>query len=118
VRFPEPTADGEAIERLLLAKLERTPPPAPVARLELELSGAEPAAGQQLPLFVPQALRDARLGWQLARLAVTFGEDRVRRIEITDPEAPLAERRWTWRPVEGIEPRGADAAMASPLPVR
>ena len=98
-RFPEPTADAEAIERLLLARLERTPPPAAVARLELELGGAEAAAGQQLPLFVPQALRGARLQWQLARLALTYGEDRVRRVEITDPEAPLAERRWAWRPV-------------------
>ncbi|HET9436400.1 MAG TPA: hypothetical protein VFO50_06040, partial [Candidatus Limnocylindrales bacterium] len=106
-RFPEPTADGEAIERLLLAKLERTPPAAPVARLELELAGAEPAAGQQLPLFVPQALHDARLGWQLARLALTFGEDRIRRVEITDPEAPLAERRWAWRPVTSGEPAAA-----------
>jgi nucleotidyltransferase/DNA polymerase involved in DNA repair len=96
-RFPEPTADSEAIERLLLARLERTPPPAAVARVELELAGVGPAAGQQLPLFVPQAARNARLGWQLARLALTFGEDRVRRVEITDPEAPLAERRWTWR---------------------
>ena len=60
-RFPEPTADAEAIERLLLAKLERTPPTAAVARLELELDGASPAAGQQLPLFVPQALHGARL---------------------------------------------------------
>ncbi|MBA2381194.1 MAG: hypothetical protein H0V73_03705, partial [Chloroflexi bacterium] len=54
--------------------------------------------GQQLPLFVPQAARTARLGWQLARLALTFGEDRVRRVAIVDPDAPLAERRWTWRP--------------------
>jgi nucleotidyltransferase/DNA polymerase involved in DNA repair len=100
-RFPEPTADAEAIERLLLARLERTPPPAPVARLELELAGAEAAAGQQLPLFVPQALRGARLQWQLARLALTYGEDRIRRVEITDPEAPLAEQRWAWRPVTG-----------------
>jgi hypothetical protein len=117
-RFPEPTADAEAIERLLLAKVERTPPPAPVARLELELAGAEPAAGQQLPLFVPQALRDARLGWQLARLALTFGEDRVRRVAITDPEAPLPERRWAWRPVEGVEApavRGAEAATPEPV---
>jgi len=100
-RFPEPTADAEAVERLLLARLERVPPPAPVAKLELELSGAVPAAGQQLPLFTPQALHGARLGWQLARLALTFGEDRVRRFEITDPEAPLSERRWTWEPVAG-----------------
>jgi protein ImuB len=97
-RFPEPTADADAIERLLLARLERTPPEAAVERLELELAGVEPAVGQQLPLFVPQAARTARLGWQLARLALTFGEDRVRRVAVTDPDAPLAEQRWTWRP--------------------
>jgi nucleotidyltransferase/DNA polymerase involved in DNA repair len=102
-RFPEPTADAEPIERLLLARLERTPPPAAVERLELELGGASPATGQQLPLFVPQALRDARLGWQLARLALTYGEDRIRRVEIGDPDAPLPERRWAWRPVQ-VEP--------------
>ena len=111
-RFPEPTADAEAIERLLLARLERTPPPAPVARLELELAGAEAAAGQQLPLFVPQALRGARLQWQLARLALTYGEDRIRRVEITDPEAPLAEQRWAWRPVATS---AGEAGIARPL---
>jgi nucleotidyltransferase/DNA polymerase involved in DNA repair len=98
-RFPEPTADPEAIERLLFARLERDPPPAAVARLDLELRGTIPAAGQQLPLFVPQAARTARLGWQLARLAMTYGEDRIRRVVIADPEAPLPEARWTWRPV-------------------
>ena len=98
-RFPEPTADVEAIERLLFARLEAAPPPAAVARLALELDGTVPAAGQQLPLFTPQDARGARLEWQLARLALTFGEDRVRRVEITDPEAPLPERRWAWRSV-------------------
>ena len=99
-RLPEPTLEAEAIERLLLARLERTPPPAPVARLELELAEVAPAAGQQLALFVPQAGRAARLGWQLARLALTFGEDRIRRVELTDPESPLPEARWRWVPVE------------------
>ena len=98
-RFPEPTADAEAIERLLFAHLERTPPPAAVQRLGLELRGTTPAAGQQLPLFVPQAARTARLGWQLARLALTYGEDRIGRVTITDPEAPLPETRWAWRSV-------------------
>ncbi len=102
-RFPEPTADAEAIERLLFARLERTPPPAGVARLGLELDGTAPAAGQQLPLFTPQAARAARLDWQLARLALTFGEDRVRRVGIIDPEAPLPETRWAWRPVASGE---------------
>jgi protein ImuB len=99
-RLPEPTSEAEAIERLLVARLERTPPPAPVARLELELADVAPAAGQQLVLFVPQAGRAARLGWQLARLALTFGEDRVRRVELADPEAPLPEARWRWVAVE------------------
>lgn len=98
-RFPEPTADAEAIERLLFARLERTPPPAAVARLGLELDGTTAAAGQQLPLFNPQAARGARLEWQLARLALTYGEDRVRRVDLIDPEAPLPESRWGWRPV-------------------
>jgi protein ImuB len=101
-RFPEPTADAEAIERLLLARLEREPPPAAVGRLELELDGASPAAGQQLPLFVPQAMRGARLAWQLSRLALTYGEDRIRRVEVVDPEAPLPERRWAWRDVTPV----------------
>ena len=99
-RFPEPTADAEAIERLLFARLERTPPPAAVSSVTLELAGAQPAAGLQLPLFVPQAARDPRLGWQLARLALTFGEDRVRRVVLLDPEAPLPEARWAWRSVD------------------
>jgi nucleotidyltransferase/DNA polymerase involved in DNA repair len=98
-RLPEPTAEAASVERLLLVRLEREPPPAPVRRLELELAGAEPAAGQQLPLFVPQAVRGARLEWQLAGLALRFGPDRVRRVAIADPDAPLPERRWTWRPV-------------------
>ncbi len=98
-RFPEPTAEAEAIERLLFARLERTPPPAAVERLALELDGTAPAAGQQLLLFTPQAARGARLEWQLARLALTFGEDRVRRVDLADPEAPLPEARWRWRPI-------------------
>jgi protein ImuB len=107
--LPEPTAEAEAIERLLVARLERTPPPAPVARLELELAEVAPAAGQQLALFVPQAARSARLGWQLVRLALTFGEDRIRWAEIGDPEAPLPEARWRWV-MPGV---GSSATVAS-----
>ena len=98
-RLPEPTAEAEAVERLLLVRLERDPPPAPVSRLELELAGVEAAAGQQLPLFVPQVARGARLEWQLTGLALRFGPDRVRRVAIADPEATLPERRWAWRPI-------------------
>jgi hypothetical protein len=98
-RLPEPTADPEALERLLLERLEREPPALPVVRLELELLDVVPAVGHQLALFTPQANAASRLGWQLARLAVRFGEGRVGRVALADPEAPLPETRWTWHPV-------------------
>ncbi len=109
-RLPEPSADPEAVERLLLERLEREPPDAPVSRLDLELLDATPAAGHQLALFAPQANAAARLGWQLARLAVRYGEGRVGRVAIADPEARLAEMRWTWHPVaaDGTRPGGMD----------
>jgi protein ImuB len=99
-RFPEPTADAEAIERLLLERLARQPVPAPVERIELELAEVRPDAGQQLTLFVPQANRSARLGWQLAWLAVHYGPDRVGRVALDDPDALLPEGRWSWQPIE------------------
>ncbi len=95
--LPEPTSEGLAIERLLIARLETAPPPAPVSRMELELGGVAPAAGCQLALFTPQTGRTGRLGWQLARLGLRFGEGRIGWMELEDPEAPLAEERWTWR---------------------
>jgi hypothetical protein len=96
-RLPEPTSEGLAVERLLLARIEASPPPAPVSRLELELADVAPATGTQLTLFTPQTGRTGRLGWQLARLGLRFGEHRIGWLEIGDPEAPLPEDRWRWR---------------------
>jgi protein ImuB len=95
--LPEPTSEGLAIERLLIARLETAPPPAPVSRVELELGDVAPAAGTQLSLFTPQTGRTGRLGWQLARLGLRFGEERIGWMELEDSEATLAEARWSWR---------------------
>jgi len=95
--LPEPTSEGLAIERLLIARLEAVPPQTPISRVELELGNVAPAAGTQLSLFTPQTGRTGRLGWQLARLGLRFGEERVGWMEIADPEAPLPETRWSWR---------------------
>jgi hypothetical protein len=106
-RLPEPTSEGLAMERLLLARIEASPPPAPVSRLELELGDVAPAAGTQLTLFTPQTGRTGRLGWQLARLGLRFGEHRIGWMEIGDPDAPLPETRWSWR-----RPTGTGGAAA------
>ena len=72
----------------------------------------EAATGQQLPLFTPQAARDARLAWQLARLAIAFGADRVRRVEITDPEAPHRRGALALVPVAGAAVTGEAIARS------
>jgi nucleotidyltransferase/DNA polymerase involved in DNA repair len=95
--LPEPAAAPSLLERLLLARLEASPPGAPVERLALELSGAAPEAGQQLTLFDRQLVQAARLEWQLASLAIRFGEERILRASSDDPEARLAEQRFHWQ---------------------
>ena len=82
-RFPEPTAEAEAIERLLFARLEREPPPAAVARLELELAevapGRRPAAR---PVRAPDRPgRTARLAARPAGARLRRGPDRARRAD-------------------------------------
>ena len=112
--LPEPTSEGLAIERLLIARLEVAPPRAPVSRVDLELGDVAPAAGTQLSLFTPQTGRTGRLGWQMARLELRFGEERVGWMEVEDSEAILAEARWKWRRVAtSVAPRPAAAAPRS-----
>ncbi|HEX7495905.1 MAG TPA: hypothetical protein VF349_04670 [Candidatus Limnocylindrales bacterium] len=113
--LPEPTSEGLAIERLLIARLEAAPPPAPVSGVDLELCDVAPAAGCQLTLFTPQTGRTGRLGWQLARVGLRFGEGRIGWMELKDLEAPLAEARWTWR----RQPAGRDrSAPPASIPSR
>ncbi len=99
--LPEPSAAAELLERLLMARLEAEPPPAPVERLALLLDGTAPEAGQQLTLFDRQGAHAARLEWQLASLAIRFGEDRILRATTADVEAPLAEGRFAWQDASG-----------------
>jgi protein ImuB len=107
--LPEPVAQAALVERLLVARLEATTLTAPVVRLALELDGRAPQAGSQLGLFTPQSANAARLDWQLASLAIRFGPDRLWRVGIGDPEAPLSEGRTTWAPVgdPGAAPGGS-----------
>ncbi len=94
--LPEPAAAADLLERLLMARLEAAPPAAPVERMALELDGTAPEAGQQLTLFERQSIQAARLEWQLASLAIRFGEDRILRASSSDHEALLAEQRFSW----------------------
>jgi protein ImuB len=105
--LPEPAAAAGLLERLLMARLEAAPPAAAVERLALELDGTAPEAGQQLTLFERQLAQAARLEWQLASLAIRFGEDRILRAIGGDPEARLAEERFSWQAAVRIAALGS-----------
>lgn len=94
--LPEPSTEPEAIERLVVGRLESVPLDRPIARLGVELDRVSGWSGRQLPLFVPQAARATGLEWQLARMALRFGSERVRRARLEDPDARLAEERFRW----------------------
>jgi len=94
--LPEPSAEPEAIERLVVGRLESIVFDHPIRHLEVELGRVSVSIGRQLPLFVPQAARAPGLEWQLARLALRFGPQRVRRARIEDPDARLPEERFRW----------------------
>lgn len=111
VALPEPSAEPEAIERLIAGRLESVALDRPIGRLAVELEQVGGSVGRQLPLFVPQAARAPGLEWQLARLALRFGPQRVRRARIEDPDARLPEERFRW--VEA-----GQAAEATPGPGR
>jgi len=114
--LPEPVAQADLVERLLVARLEATTLTAPVVRLALELDGRVPQAGSQLGLFTPQSANAARLDWQLASLAIRFGATSLWRVRIADPEASLSEARTIWAAVgEGTALGSAgEAAMHQP----
>jgi protein ImuB len=112
--LPEPAAAAGLLERLLMARLEAAPPDVPVTRLRLELAGAAPEAGQQLALFERQLAQATRLEWQLASLAIRFGEDRILRASTGDPEASLAERRFSWQAATAGSAATAVMAVGDP----
>ena len=94
--LPEPSAEAEMIERLVVDRLESIVFDHPIRRLAVELERVAGSVGRQLPLFVPQAARAPGLEWQLVRLALRFGPQRVRQARIADPDARLPEDRFRW----------------------
>lgn len=101
--LPEPVARPDAIERLLVARLETLRPGGRIGRVALELDGRQPGAGRQLGLFEPQGARADRFAWELAALAIRF-PGQLWRTSIGDPQATRTEERARWEPVEA--PKG------------
>ncbi len=116
-RLPEPTADPEALERLLLERLERDPPRVPVVRLELELLDVSPGHGPPAhPLRSPGECRVApRLAARPARRPVRGGPRGARRPgrpRGAAPRDPLDVAPGLCRRDRGTRGRGAQRRAA------
>jgi len=98
-QLPEPVARPDAIERLLVARLETLRPGGRIGHVALELDGRQPGAGRQLGLFEPQGARADRFAWELAALAIRF-PGQLWRTSVLDPQAIRTEERTRWEPVE------------------
>jgi protein ImuB len=108
--LPEPVARPDAIERLLVARLETVQPGGRIGLVALELAGRQPGTGRQLGLFEPQGARADRFAWELAALAIRF-PGQLWRTSVLDPEAARTEERTHWEPVE--VPEGQIAATGT-----
>ena len=94
--------------------LRRCPLPAWSSSCSTRSRDGTPTRALHAPGNAPRARR-----WQLARLAVRFGEERVGRVALADPEAPLPESRWTWHPVAADgRPAGEARARSTGRPAR
>ncbi len=110
--LPEPVARPEAIERLLLARLEQVRLEGRIGRVALELDGRAPGEGRQLGLFEPQGARAERFTWELAALAIRF-PGQLWRAALVDPEDPRTDDRVRWDPVGASGP-GVSPARIGP----
>ena len=111
-RFPEPTADAEAVERLLFARLEREPPPAAVQRLELELRGDD--TGRRPATAAVRASgradRPARLAARTARADLRGGSGQAGRDRATRKRRfPRTAGRWRGVGLGNVGPEGSTA---------
>jgi protein ImuB len=83
VSVAAPTRHVPTLVELARLALERTPPPAPVTALSLQLTSAR-ARPAQLGFFEPAGPSPDKLATTLARLAALVGEDRVGSPQLPD----------------------------------
>ncbi len=98
IRPAEPSLDMRSLLRLVLLRLESSPPPAGVEEILLSVEDV-PATLEQLSLFAQQPKRDLRAANEaFARLRAEYGNESV--VKATLKEGHLPEARYRWQPLE------------------
>jgi hypothetical protein len=91
-----PTANEAMVMRALSQLLDKMHWRAGAVSLAVVLEGIQDVVGEQLTLFPLENERERRLLEVQRYLAARFGDNRLRRVVLSHPSAPLPEWRVDW----------------------
>jgi len=104
IALPVPVRDAKFLLRLVQARLEAQPPPAPVTAFTLALDPVRPRFLQH-DLYEPPRPEPEKLDWTLSKIRGFLGEDRVGTPELLNTHRPDA---WRLTSLPNLESAGRE----------
>jgi protein ImuB len=116
LQLPIPMLDAKVFLKLLQLDLQAHPPGAPILKVHVSATPAQPRTVQG-GLFRPPAPEPEKLEFTLARIASMVGEDKVGSLQLLDSHRPEAFCMQRFVPTEPEGPKGKSDSISSPAPI-
>jgi protein ImuB len=116
LELPVPMLDAKVFLKLLQLDLKAHPPGAPILKIHLSVTPAQPRTTQG-GLFLPPTPEPEKLELTLARIAGMVGEDKVGSLQLLDSHRPEAFRMQRFVPTEpkGQKEKSDSAETQAPI---
>jgi len=111
-----PMLDAKVLLKLLQLDLQAHPPGAPILKVQVSATPAQPRTVQG-GLFLPPTPEPEKLESTLARIASMVGEDKVGSLQLLDSHRPEAFRMQRFVPTEPEGPKERSDSISSPAPI-
>ena len=108
--------DAKVLLKLLQLDLQAHPPGAPILKVQVSATPAQPRTVQG-GLFLPPTPEPEKLESTLARIASMVGEDKVGSLQLLDSHRPEAFRMQRFVPTEPEGPKERSDSISSPAPI-
>ena len=116
LQLPIPMLDAKVLLKLLQLDLQAHPPGAPILKVQISTTPAQPRTVQG-GLFLPPTPEPEKLESTLARIASMVGEDKVGSLQLLDSHRPEAFRMQRFVPTEPEGPKERSDSISSPAPI-
>jgi len=116
LQLPIPMLDAKVLLKLLQLDLQAHPPGAPILKVQVSATPAQPRTVQG-GLFLPPTPEPEKLESTLARIASMVGEDKVGSLQLLDSHRPEAFRMQRFVPTEPEGPKERSDSISSPAPI-